>query len=64
MSLRNAIREAIKETSKVSKKSVSYSEGMKNSKCSICDYYNTNNTCDKVKGDIQPNMWCELFENT
>lgn len=51
---------------KVSKTSVNYSEGMKQSRCSNCQFYIPDTTwageCKKVSGAIDPDYWCKLFK--
>jgi hypothetical protein len=46
---------------KADKDSVNYSKGMPSSHCGICQHY-SNGTCSKVKGPIDPDMWCKLFK--
>ena len=60
--IRSIIVSAIKDTNKKSKKEVNYSKGMKNSRCGVCKYFISPDACDKVKGEIDKNYWCELFE--
>jgi len=62
--LRETIKQAFgpSESEKVSKETVKYSGGHKNSKCGLCIYFNKNETCDKVKGKVLANMWCTLFK--
>jgi len=42
------------------KGSVDYSRGMKKSHCGICRYYHSG-SCEKVEGQISPDMWCKLY---
>jgi len=59
--LRKTISKAVVESKKKSKEEVDYSKGMINSRCGICIYY-SKGKCEKVKGDISPEMWCKLFK--
>jgi hypothetical protein len=56
---------------KLEKADVNYSKGHKNSKCKLChwfrragliDKYPDDGECVWVKGDIDPEYWCELFK--
>ena len=49
------------EFTKVDKKEVNYSTGMKKSHCGICEHYH-DNKCELVKGFIESSYWCEKFE--
>lgn len=46
---------------KVSKHSVNYSKGMKDSHCGICRFYD-DHVCQKVRGYIGSGMWCKKFQ--
>lgn len=46
---------------KRSKESVGYSRGMKTAHCSNCRFYMRGGSCRKVRGKIDPGMWCRLF---
>lgn len=47
---------------KVPKNAVSYQDSPKNGqKCTGCKYWQGNNSCSKVKGDIAENGWCAMF---
>ncbi|HET9285711.1 MAG TPA: hypothetical protein VFR24_27480 [Candidatus Angelobacter sp.] len=60
-----------KHESKVSKKSVDYSDGHASSHCGptskwprgFCSHFNAPNSCEKVLGYIQPTKWCHLWES-
>lgn len=60
--LRAVVVSAYAEAAKHTKKEVNYSKGMRKSRCEFCKYYHEDSTCDKVKGAIQPDMWCKLFK--
>lgn len=61
--LRATITLAVGESYKKNKKEVDYSKGMRQSNCGLCEYFEeAKRTCSKVKGDIDPSMWCKLFE--
>jgi len=49
---------------KVSKPSVNYSKGHKNGDhCAICQHYQpATQTCEVVKGTIDPMYWCKRFK--
>lgn len=47
---------------KAKKAEVDYSLGMKKSRCGICEFFRKPRTCTKVEGEIDPRMWCKLFE--
>ena len=70
------LRDQIKESMKRTKASVDYSEGAPAAHCGICEYYNGKmgpfivgdlkknfRSCSKVKGTIEPSMWCELWHH-
>lgn len=60
--LRETIKNSISESSKKNKKEVDYSLGMKKSHCGICEYFISPNKCQKVKGEISKEYWCELYK--
>ena len=47
---------------KLEKPDVRYSKGHKNSRCGICKWFIKPRGCKWVKGDIDPDYWCELFK--
>jgi hypothetical protein len=48
---------------KVSKKSVNYSRAtMSGRRCGLCRFYVRGRRCEKVRGDIDPQFWCILFQ--
>ena len=47
---------------KLNKADVNYSKGHKGSRCGICKWFLRDNGCVWVKGDIDPDWWCELFK--
>lgn len=49
---------------KKSKESVDYSAGMASARCGICRHYIVGGMCRKVSGNIDPRMWCKLFERS
>lgn len=48
-------------TAKHSKEEARYSRGHKSAHCGICEHYQ-GGLCSKVKGYIDPDMWCEYFK--
>ncbi len=48
---------------KKSKSSVDYTDRANNhvERCAHCEYYIRGGKCEKVRGDIEPTGWCELF---
>lgn len=46
---------------KHSKESVHYSPGMGNDRCHNCTHWCGRETCEEVRGDIDPMYWCKLF---
>jgi hypothetical protein len=61
--LKETIKNSIKESQKKPKKEVNYSLGMKKSHCGICEHFISPNKCEKVKGGIKKEYWCELFKS-
>jgi len=57
----NLIEKAKVQKAKKSKSSVDYSKGKPNAHCGICVHYEEG-SCKLVSGEIEPDMWCELFE--
>ena len=49
--------------SKFSKSTVDYTDKGKKEHCSICKHYINKTTCEIVAGIINPNGWCNRFEN-
>ena len=52
---------------KLTKSSVNYSEGHKNSRCGVCKWFKPqgkrdDGMCAWVHGWIDPDYWCELFK--
>ena len=47
---------------KKSKQQVDYSKGMRARRCNNCVNFRPPHACTKVEGNIDPEMWCELFE--
>lgn len=47
---------------KYMKYQVDYSPGSRREHCAICTYFEQPQACEKVKGDIDPAYWCDLFE--
>lgn len=60
----------VSDEGKCNKKDVNYSEGMASSHCGPvkawprgeCRFYEEPNSCEKVKGNIDPRYWCELHK--
>lgn len=52
---------AVAQDSKVSKESVDYSLGKKESHCGICAHFEEPNSCEIVEGKIDPAFWCKRF---
>ena len=50
------------DRSKVSKKSVDYSQGMKERHCGICRHFLPPHACRLVRGKIDDGMWCKKFK--
>ena len=47
---------------KVPKNAVSYQDSPKNGQqCDACQYWQGNNACSKVKGEIAAKGWCAMF---
>jgi len=69
MTLRATIISSIEESKKKTKKEVDYSVGMRKKKCGLCRYFipeqrgSDDGECRKVKGRINAEMWCKLFEH-
>lgn len=47
---------------KVTKQAVNYSKGHPNSRCGICAHFVSPDSCTEVRGIIDPEYWCKLFE--
>ena len=45
---------------KYTKESVDYSKGTPEKHCGICEHYR-HGSCRLVKGEIDPDYWCEKF---
>lgn len=53
------------EGQKAPKLSVDYSEGKGDTRCKNCKHFQSLppvGTCEKVRGLINPDYWCKLFE--
>ena len=57
MTLRTQIADAMKRP----KADVDYSHGKPDAHCGICEWYERH-TCEKVRGVINEDMWCRLWQ--
>lgn len=55
------IRAQLVDAMKRPKSEVDYSKGYAAAHCGICEHY-ANHACELVRGMINPDMWCKLFE--
>lgn len=55
------LRPLATEELKLPKSEVAYGAGRAEADCGICEYYKWH-TCEKVRGTINPDQWCKLFQ--
>ena len=56
----SAIRRAAR--TRRSKNEVDYGPGTRKEHCGICEHFEEPSSCRKVRGVIDPEYWCNLFE--
>ena len=47
-----------------SKEDADHGPGMRSARCGICAHFMKPNRCERVKGNIKPEMWCKYFKKT
>jgi len=50
------------EVTKKAKAEVDYSRSKGEDRCSVCVNFISPDECRKVRGEIDPDYWCELFK--
>ena len=57
------LKEEKDDDSKKDKSVVNYSMGKPHAHCGLCEHFiKSENECELVKGRIDPDHWCKLFE--